>query len=117
MRKLISIALELSKEKKKYFENWKKYGEKIKNFVENLLGENVRLIFFGSIVKGNYTIGSSDIDVIIISDRFHDRNLRFFILSKLLERYLESPFEFHLITTKEFEKWYKKFIKEEFVEI
>ncbi|RLI93533.1 MAG: nucleotidyltransferase domain-containing protein, partial [Candidatus Altiarchaeales archaeon] len=29
-----------------------------------------------------------------------------------LEKYMESPFEFHLVTKNEFENWYKKFILE-----
>ena len=110
--KLVSVALELTKKKEIYFENWEKYSIEIKNFVEDLLRDEVELIVFGSIVRGNYALGISDIDLLIISDRFGDRDVRFNTLVRLLEKYMESPFEFHLVTRNEFENWYKKFILE-----
>ncbi|RLI91299.1 MAG: hypothetical protein DRO95_04575, partial [Candidatus Altiarchaeales archaeon] len=62
--------------------------------------------------RGNYALGISDIDLLIISDRFGDRDVRFNTLARLLEKYMESLFEFHLVTRNEFENRYKKFILE-----
>lgn len=67
MKTLTTILKEIWEEKKKFFENIDFYGKKIKRVSQEILGKNIRVILFGSIVKGNWGL-NSDIDVLIISE-------------------------------------------------
>ncbi len=95
--------------RKKYFENMESFLLEIKRIVK----ENVpdaELFLFGSVVEGNYSIGLSDIDVAIVSDAFLQRDLKLELFGKLLEKFFDSPFEFHLLTKERWE-YYSRFIK------
>ncbi len=109
----LNFLIERYEKRKNAFENWKKLCKEIKEYLSNLLKE-YKVICFGSVVEGNYAIGLSDIDLLIISDEFKDRNLRYRVLSELIFKF-GDPFEFHLVT-KEEAKWYFNFIKK-YVEI
>ncbi|MEM0480763.1 MAG: nucleotidyltransferase domain-containing protein [Candidatus Aenigmatarchaeota archaeon] len=73
-------------------------------------------MFFGSVVKGNYSIGLSDIDIAIVSEEFKDRNKKLLIYDLLFEKYFDSPLEFHILTQEQW-NFYLRFIKNDFVEI
>lgn len=64
-----------------------------------------RIIFFGSVLRGDYN-ASSDIDIIVIpSDMaFKDR------ITQAVWRSLDAPVELHIITKEQFEEWYLRFI-------
>lgn len=64
-----------------------------------------RIIFFGSVLRGDYT-ASSDIDIIVIpSDMaFKDK------ITLAVWRSLDAPVELHIITKEQFEEWYLRFI-------
>lgn len=103
----LNTVVAISKERRKYFQNYKHYARLIKDAV-NL--KDVEVIVFGSILKGEYTM-ASDIDILIISDNIPqglDERAR--ILCKINDvlGYLH-PFELHLVTKKESE-WYKKLV-------
>lgn len=103
----LNAVVEISKERRKYFQNYKRYAKLIKGAV-NL--EDVEVIVFGSILKDEYTM-ASDIDVLIISDNIpKGLNERAKMLCKINDvlGYLH-PFELHLVTKKESE-WYKRLI-------
>jgi len=104
-----NTLIEISKERRKYFEDYKHYAKTIKDVVDL---EGVEVIVFGSVLEDKHTM-ASDIDVLIISDDLPERlDERAEILMKINEvlGYLH-PFELHLINKKEFE-WYKRFIKD-----
>ena len=109
----LTTVAEISKERRKYFDNYKHYAKLIKDAV-NL--ENVEVGIFGSVIEDKHTM-ASDIDVLIISDdipkKLDERAKILMELSKVLGPF--HPFELHLITRREFE-WYKIFIKN-YVEI
>lgn len=103
----LNAVVEISNERRKYFQNYKRYAKLIKGAV-NL--EDVEVIVFGSILKDEYTM-ASDIDILIISDNIpKGLNERAKILCKINDvlGYLH-PFELHLVTKKESE-WYKRII-------
>lgn len=111
------IIKEIWNEKKRYFEDYKRYAEIIKDKAKELLGD-AKVIVFGSVVRDDYT-PASDIDILIISDNLPDdqekrAELRTQIKSSVGR---PNPFQIHLITPEEFEKTYKSFIKEDFEEI
>jgi predicted nucleotidyltransferase len=60
----LDTVAEISKETRKYFDNYKHYAKLIKDTV-NL--ENVEVGIFGSVIEDKHTM-ASDIDVLIISD-------------------------------------------------
>ena len=104
----LNTVVEISKERKKYFENYKHYAKLIKEAVDLA---DVEVLVFGSVVEGAYTM-ASDIDVLIISDgvpkKLDERAKILGKINNVLGYY--HPFELHLVTTEE-SKWYKRSIK------
>ena len=77
-----------------------------------LKDKNLKAIIFGSIIDESYHVMLSDIDMLVISENIPRKaKERAEILSKI-DSMIGSfnPFEIHLITPKEYENWYKKFI-------
>ncbi|MCS7151641.1 MAG: nucleotidyltransferase domain-containing protein [Endomicrobia bacterium] len=117
MKDLMLISKKVLEEKKKYFENIEFYANKIKQIAVELLG-TARVLVFGSVVKKNYT-PLSDIDILIISENLstnwqENRHIRTEIKKRIGSF---SPFQLHLVRPEEFECWYKRFIKEEYIEV
>ncbi len=74
------------------------------------------MLIFGSIIKKCWT-PNSDIDVLIVSEKT-PKNFEDIVRSKLKIKKsvcLFSPFQIHLATPKEYNEWYKKFIKKDYV--
>lgn len=72
--------------RKKYFDHLDIYLKEIKMIVQNeCLDAEVYLL--GSVVEGEYSIGLSDIDVAIVSDRFKDRDKKLDVFGKLLKSF------------------------------
>lgn len=109
---LVDILIETQKRKRKYFKKWKSYCKEIKKIAKKLLKEP-KVLVFGSIVKNKWG-PASDIDVLIISDSLpEDFEKRAEIRTKIKSQIDPfSPFQIHLVTFEEFEKWYKNFLKE-----
>ncbi|MGC8981897.1 MAG: nucleotidyltransferase domain-containing protein [Minisyncoccia bacterium] len=111
------LLLEIKKNYEKYFKNPIYYARKIKNKAKKLLGKDTKIYLFGSIVRKNFTY-SSDIDILIVSKRLKNLKNRSRLRLKLLEDIGEdSPFEIHLSTPEIYENFYKKFIKNDYIEI
>lgn len=71
---------------------------------------NCKTILFGSYVRGT-TRPDSDIDVLLITELAKDPWTRAKLYTKIFENLdPEHPFEIHIVTPEEYEKWYKKFI-------
>jgi predicted nucleotidyltransferase len=56
-------------EKYKIFENYKEYIIDIKKFLENKIS-NFKIFVFSSVVRKDYVLGLSDIDIAIVSNEF-----------------------------------------------
>jgi len=117
MKTLTDILLETQRTKRKYFKNYKFFCQKIKEIAREILKE-VRVLVFGSIVKGEWK-PDSDIDILIISKNLPQNpderaKIRTKIKSKIDSL---SPFQIHLSTPEEFERWHKNFIKGNYWEI
>ena len=85
-----------------YFKRYLDVANEVKKLVNQYVEADVYV--FGSIIRGEYSPGLSDIDIAIVSDMFRDRMLRLKIYDLLLEKYFNTPLEFHLLTT---DKWRK----------
>lgn len=106
---LVDLKLETLKEWEKYYKNVRFYLEKIKTIIK-CHDKSAKLILFGSQVKGTMKPGS-DIDVLIISKLAKSIKNRLKVRVKIAREIGDStPFEIHIITPEEYEKWYKNFI-------
>ena len=93
-----------------------KTKEMIKNHKEYLItiNKNIKLVLkesqvylFGSVIEGNL-VAASDIDILIIADIPKNHLKRAELIANIEEKSglpLSHPFEFHLLTQKEFDKW------------
>ncbi|MET1160262.1 MAG: nucleotidyltransferase domain-containing protein [Thermoprotei archaeon] len=106
---LVDLGLEHLANRKKYIENIWSYLSRIKKLCLEL-DPTCRVLVFGSFIKGCFR-PDSDIDVLIITEQAEnpiDRGKLF--RSIVREIGLDNPFEFHIITHKEYRDTYKKFI-------
>ena len=71
------------------------------------------LALFGSVIEeGSNAREVNDIDILIISSQFKDPQKRSEFFLKIAQKIGPlSPFEFHLITPKDYKDWYSHFIK------
>ena len=111
----MDLLLDIAKNRAEKFSRWREYVNEIKRFVNRRLGEDVEIIVFGSVARGDYTIGLSDIDILIVSEKFKNYDIKYEILGELILKY-SGVFEFHLVTPKE-KRFYLKFIKENMIKI
>ena len=118
MKSLVAINKKLCEEKIKYFENYLEYSKKIKEKAQELLGDYVRVLVFGSVVRGDWWIGS-DIDILIISDKLSSNWIENREIRTEIKKSIGSfhPFQIHLTTPEEYESWYKRFIKDDYIEV
>jgi len=118
MKTLTQIKKEIVEEKEKYFKNYIFWCKKIKKKAREILGEDVRVLVFGSIVKGNWG-PNSDIDVLIISKKLKNNLEESLHIKTEIKKKIGpfSPFQIHLANLEEYKDWYKKFIKKNYKEI
>jgi len=105
----MEFLIDVYERRKKYFENLDEFLKEVKEIVRRDV-QDAEMYLYGSVVEGDYSIGLSDIDVAIVSDVFEDRNRKLEFFGKLIKKFFDSPFEFHVLTKKEWEM-YKRFIK------
>ena len=99
-------------ERVEYFKNYSKYVKEMKKLLSEHLKE-FQLYVFGSILN-DYSVGLSDIDIAIVSDEFKSREKKLRAYDVLFEKYFYSPFEFHLLTKKEWE-FFLRFVGKKFI--
>jgi len=91
---------------KKMIKNHKEYLKIINKNIKLVLNES-KIFLFGSIIEGNL-VAASDIDILIIADIPKNHLKRAEIVANIEESSglpLSHPFEFHLLTQEEFDKW------------
>ncbi len=102
-------------ERVEYFKNYRKYLQEIAEIISAHL-RDFEIFVFGSLIRGDYSIGLSDIDVAIVSNEFENREKRLMVYDLLFNRYFDSPFEFHLLTKERWEK-FLRFVGKDFEKI
>lgn len=113
---LYKLLADRFQKKEKYFKNYLAFVKIVKERAQNILPD-VKVLIFGSVIKGEY-LPSSDIDILIISEKvppeiFAQTKIKY----ELLKDFEANPFELHLVTPKVFENWYKLFIKNDYLEV
>jgi len=99
------LLIEPVKKRREILKNFREYLPKIKSAVKDVIGD-VEIYVFGSILEGEF-VGGSDVDIMIVADVESNRK-RAEVLAEIEERIglpLSHPFEFHLLTKDEFDKW------------
>lgn len=97
---------------REYLRDYMKVANEVKKIIHEI-DPNSRVYVFGSVVKGRYT-ASSDIDILVITEKIEER---FKMMVEVYKR-IEAPVELHMTTPELFERWYRRFIKEdEIVEV
>ena len=105
----IDLLIEDAEERRRYFRDFIKYAEKVKEIVKQS-DPDARIMLFGSAVKGELR-PDSDIDLLIITDIAEKLDERIKLRMEIVKILGEgSPFEIHIITDEEYENWYRKFI-------
>ncbi len=120
MSAFIELLKKRAEEEKKYFEDPERYLRVFKDILREKLGDDVKVFLFGSVVRGDYVVGKSDIDVLVVSRRIPERvHRRSEIVAEFLSAIgdLYAPFEVHFATPEQFEGWYKRFIKDDIREV
>jgi len=102
-------------ERVEYFKNYKKYLQEIAELVSKIC-KDFEIFVFGSLIRGDFSIGLSDIDVAIVSNEFENREKRLMVYDLLFNKYFDSPFEFHLLTREKWEK-FLKFVGKDFEKV
>jgi len=102
--------------RKEYFENWKKYAEELKKLAKEFFKENFeKLIVFGPIIKNKYSVGLSDIDILIVLKEYKkEESIKFLVLVD--KKFADNPFQIIICDKSKWENWYKK-ILDKYVEI
>ncbi|MGC9170490.1 MAG: nucleotidyltransferase domain-containing protein [Thermoproteus sp.] len=100
--------------RRRVLENWRTYVERLCTPARALLGE-ARVAVFGSVARGDWA-PDSDIDVLIISPNAPEDPWRRAEISKALKDAAgeaSTVLELHIVTPRQYEEWYKKFIDKE----
>ncbi|MBS7635625.1 nucleotidyltransferase domain-containing protein [Candidatus Bathyarchaeota archaeon] len=106
---LVDLELEYSKIRNSYINNIAYYLGRIKEICRKI-DPNCKLIVFGSYVRGGMRV-DSDVDILLITDQACNASYRGRVRAAIAREIgLITPLEIHIITTKEHEEWYRKFI-------
>ncbi len=112
---LVDILLENREELEKYFKEPLKYVGKIKEIVRKHDPKS-KVLLFGSLVKERLR-PNSDIDVLVITNLALNTDERIKLRVEIASEIGDlTPFEIHIITPEEYEKWYRKFI-DKYIEV
>ncbi|HLI45778.1 MAG TPA: nucleotidyltransferase domain-containing protein [Geobacterales bacterium] len=109
----IDIALEEKKLRENVFKNYLDYIKKIKEIVKKEL-RDFNIYIFGSVVRGDYNVMLSDIDIAIVTDeKINDIELKIKIEKQIG---IIGLFQIHIISKRIWENWYLRFI-DKFIEV
>lgn len=114
--KYFELLLERKERRRSYLKNINFYLSQIKQTVIKKF-PNAKIFVFGSYVKGEFS-ANSDIDILVILNNEIDTRRKNEIILEIKEKIgLLSPFEIHITSLKEYESWWKNFIKDDYMEI
>ncbi len=113
---LTDFQIETVKRFRELRKNYVENVRRIKDLAKEIFGENLLSVYvFGSVVEGSER-PMSDVDVAVVLSRKVDEEERMKLYRRVRETFGLHPFEIHVITSEEWERWYRRFVKK-FVEI
>ena len=86
--------------------NYREVARRVKEIVRRL-DSDAEVYVFGSVPRGEFT-GASDIDILVVTERLDLKDK----MRVDVYRSIEAPVELHVVSRKQLEKWYKRFIRE-----
>jgi len=110
------LLIEHSMRRAEIVRNYRKFIPKILSAIRETLGD-AKVYLFGSVVEGK-VVGGSDVDIMIVAD-VEGNMKKAEIIAKIEEKAglpFDNPFEFHLLTPEEFERW-KRIFKPKLVKL
>ena len=118
MRTLVDVLKDYQRVRLTYLKKINFFLKLIKERARKILGEDTKVFIFGSYLKKNFKL-LSDIDILIVSDKIPEDPYEITkIKVKIIRDFKPGhPFEIHLTNYKNFNNWYKRFIKEDLKEI
>lgn len=106
---LIDLQIEYARRRESYVKNAARHLEKIKEVCRRF-DPGCSLIVFGSFARGTLRV-DSDVDVLVITEIARRADRRAELRAAIAREIgLVTPFEIHIATPEEYEKWYKRFI-------
>lgn len=106
MLREFDLYLKFGMKRLEQLKNYKIVVREVKNIVQKFLGE-VDVYVFGSVVEGEIT-ASSDIDILIVVDNVLSEEI--YKIKSAVYQSIDAPIELHIVSSSEFENWYKRFI-------
>ncbi|ADC66419.1 DNA polymerase beta domain protein region [Ferroglobus placidus DSM 10642] len=117
MVSLIDIQMEVVKKLKEMRRSYLKYAKIIKDLAEETFSNLIDVYVFGSVVRGEEH-AMSDVDIAVVLKEPVSEEERVAFYRKIREKIGSlHPFEIHVISKEEWENWYRKFVKEDFVRV
>ena len=117
MVSLIDIQIEIVRKFKEMRREYLKYAKMIKEVAEQHFSNLVAVYVLGSVVKGEEH-AMSDVDVAVVLEKPAREEERVAFYRKVREKIGKlHPFEIHVLSIDEWENWYRKFVKDEFVTV
>lgn len=116
MKNLYKVLALKNEQRKKYFDRPLFYGEKLKSSAQKLFPD-VKVFLFGSVVKEKCR-PDSDFDVLVVTEKV-PANIFQQVRAKMeiVKDFPNHPFELHLVTPEQFENWYQRFVKTNYLKI
>ena len=84
--------------------DYRRIARKVKEIVKKF-DSRARVFVFGSVVRGKFT-ATSDIDILVITEKI---DMKYEIMTEVYKS-IDAPIELHIITQKQLNNWYLRFI-------
>jgi len=116
MAKLTDIQIEIIRKFREIRRNYVDNTRRIKDLAKEVFGNRLVSVYvFGSVIEGKDE-PMSDVDVAVVLCDSAGEEERMKLYKKIREHFGLHPFEIHILTSAEWENWYRRFVKR-FVEI
>ncbi len=107
----LDIFIQNVRRREEFVKNLDYFLKKIKEVIKSI-DKGVKIILFGSYLSNDFSVASSDIDILIVTKKDYSLSQKAKIVKKINENIgSPNPFEFHIVSEEEFKNWYSKFIK------
>lgn len=110
MSRGFDIFIEEALRYRRYYENPLELGRAVAAIARRRVPD-ARVYIFGSTARGRYT-GGSDIDVLIVTPARLGREAADGLRARIVLE-VDAPAEVHIASAEEFERWYRRFVREE----
>ncbi len=101
------IYVRSGKKALEYMKNYINVAKKVKKLIHTYWPK-AKIYVFGSVINGRYT-AASDIDILVVLDKKPNPKEEVEVKASIYMR-LDAPIQLHIVSRRELEFWYKRFI-------